>query len=64
MTLAFEFTLESADEGLIEPPRLGSLTGSLSVPPKIRRKAEQVVRRVPADLEGEPLAVDVGIETS
>jgi hypothetical protein len=32
--------------------------------PKIRAGAELVVTRIGADLEGEPRAIDVGMETS
>ena len=65
MTLVVEYAPDSADEGLIEPPRFGSLGWVVErVTPKVRAEAEQVVRRIVADLEGERRPVEVEIETS
>jgi len=64
VTFVVEYAPDSADEGLIEPPRFVSLGWLSRRSPKIRAGAEQVVRRTVADLESERRPVEVEIETS
>ena len=65
MTLVVEYTPDSADEGFLDLPRFISFGWVVErVTPKVRAEAEQVVRRIVADLEGERQPVEVEIETS
>ncbi len=65
VTLVVEYAPDSADEDGIDLPRFVSLAWVVeTVKPKVRAEAERVVRRIVADLEGEPRDVDVEIETS
>lgn len=59
-----EYALGSVDDGIVELPRFVSLGWVIKkIKPKIRAEAERIVRRVVADLEGEPREVDLRIET-
>lgn len=65
VTLRVEYRPDSADEGMIDLPRFVSLDWVVAkVEPKVRAEAERVVRRIVADLEGEPRDVDLDIETN
>ena len=65
VTLHVQYRPESADEGTVDLPRFVSLDWVVDkVEPKVRAEAERVVRRIVADLEGEPRDVDLEIETS
>ncbi|WP_335999474.1 type II toxin-antitoxin system RatA family toxin [Halorientalis halophila] len=62
--LIVEFRPDSADSGALDLPRFVSLDWVIEkVKPKIQAEAERVVERIVADLEGEPRAVDLEIET-
>lgn len=64
VTLAVEYSPESPRPGALGLPRFVSLDWLVEkVKPKVRAEAERVVRRIVADLEGEPREVDVRIET-
>ena len=65
VTLRVEYSPESADDGMLDLPRFVSLDWVVDkVEPKVRAEAERVVRRIVADLEGEPRDVDLNIETT
>ena len=54
MTFVVEYAPDSADEGLLDLPRFVSLGWVVDrVTPKVRAEAEQLVRRIVTDLEGE-----------
>ena len=64
VTLRVEYRPESADEGMLDLPRFVSLDWVVEkVKPKVQAEAERVVRRIVADLEGEPRDVTLDIET-
>lgn len=63
VTLYIEYAPGSAD-GALDLPRFVSLGWVVEkVKPKIQTEAERVVRRIVADLEGEPRDVDLEIRT-
>ena len=65
VTFVVEYHPDSAEEHAFDLPRFVSLdwvVGKLK--PKVRAEAEQVVRRIVADLEGERREVEVEIDTS
>jgi len=65
VTLVVEYVPGSADDDAVELPRFVSLDWVIEkVKPKIRAEAERVVRRIVADLEGEPRDVSLEIETT
>ncbi len=64
VALVVEYAPGSADDGIVDLPpfvSLGWVIGKIG--PKIRAEAERVVRRIVADLEGEPRDVALEIET-
>jgi uncharacterized membrane protein len=64
VTLVVEYAPGSADDDALELPRFVSLDWVVEkVKPKVRTEAERVVRRIVADLEGEPRDVTLEIET-
>jgi uncharacterized membrane protein len=64
VTFRVEFRPESADASALDLPSFVSLDWVVrKVKPKVRDEAERVVRRVVADLEGEPRAVDLDVRT-
>jgi uncharacterized membrane protein len=64
VTFVAEYAPGSAGDGVVDLPRFVSLEWVIDrVKPKIRSEAERVVRRVVADLEGEPRDVELEIET-
>lgn len=64
VTLTVRYRPESADEGSVDLPRFVSLDWVVEkVKPRVQAEAERVVRRVVADLEGEPRDVGLQIET-
>jgi uncharacterized membrane protein len=65
VTFVVEYAPGSADDGIVDLPRFVSLGWVVErIKPKIRAEAERVVRRVVADLEGEPRDVTLQIETA
>ena len=65
VTFAVEYAPDSADDDAVELPRFVSLEWVVQkVKPKVRAEAERVVRRIVADLEGQPRDVTLEIETS
>lgn len=65
VTMRVQYRPDSADERMIDLPRLVSLDWVIEkVKPRIQAEAERVVRRIVADLEGDPREVDIDIETS
>jgi uncharacterized membrane protein len=65
VTFVVEYAPGSADDGIVDLPRFVSLGWVVKrIKPKIRAEAERVVRRVVADLEGEPRDVTLQIETA
>lgn len=65
VTLVVEYAPDSADDEGLGLPRFVSLDWVVEkVEPKVRAEAERVVRRIVADLEGEPREVVVDIETN
>jgi uncharacterized membrane protein len=65
VTFVVEYAPGSADDGIIDLPRFVSLGWVVErIKPKIRAEAERVVRRIVADLEGEPRDVTLQIETA
>jgi uncharacterized membrane protein len=64
VTFVVEYAPGSADDGIVELPAFVSIGWVIErIEPKIRTEAERIVRRVVADLEGEPREVDLRIET-
>jgi uncharacterized membrane protein len=64
VTLRVEYSPDSADETMLDLPRFVSLDWVVEkVKPKVEAEAERVVRRIVADLEGEPRDVALDIET-
>jgi uncharacterized membrane protein len=64
VTLRVEYNPDSADESMLDLPRFVSLDWVVEkVQPKVEAEAERVVRRIVADLEGEPRDVNLDIET-
>lgn len=64
VTLLVEYAPGSADDSVVDLPRFVSLGWVIEkVKPKIRAEAERIIRRVVADLEGEPREVELRIET-
>jgi hypothetical protein len=65
VTFVVEYAPGSASDGLVDLPRFVSLGWVVEqIKPKIRTEAERVVRRIVADLEGEPRDVELCIETA
>lgn len=65
VTFVVEYALGSVDGGIVDLPRFVSLGWVIEkIKPKIRAEAEHIVRRVVADLEGEPRDVELQIETA
>jgi uncharacterized membrane protein len=65
VTLRVEYEPGSADDGMLDLPRFVSLGWVVErVKPKVKAEAERVVRRIVADLEGEPRDVHLEIETT
>jgi uncharacterized membrane protein len=65
VTLSVEYSPGSADGDALNLPRFVSLGWVVEkVKPKIRSEAERVVRRIVADLEGEPRDVKLDVETT
>ncbi|QLD88543.1 SRPBCC family protein [Natronomonas salina] len=65
VTLCVKYSPESADDSMLDLPGFVSLDWVVDkVEPKVRAEAERVVRRIVADLEGEPRDVDLDIETT
>jgi hypothetical protein len=63
--LQIQFFPDSADENAIDLPRFVSIGWVVEkVKPLIQEEAERVVRRIVADLEGEPRDVDLEIHTT
>ncbi len=65
VTLVIQYAPDSAERGSVDLPRFISFGWVIEkVKPKIQREAENIVRRVVADLEGEARDVTLHIETS
>ena len=65
VSLVVEYAPDSADDEALDLPRFVSLDWVVQkVKPKVRTEAERVVRRIVADLEGQPRDVSLEIETS
>ena len=65
VTFVVEYAPGSADDGIVDLPRFVSLGRVIDkVKPKVKSEAERVVRRIVADLEGEPRDVELRIETN